>query len=109
MKVYIAGPITGIPNNNRRAFDAAVKHLREGGRDPVSPAELEEKIGAGHPWQVYMNRALSLMLDCEAVFVLPGWQRSRGASLEVYVATQIALPVHFAPLWDDFLPEEVSI
>ena len=41
MKYYIAGPMTGRPNNNFQAFHAAAANLRGQGHEVVNPAELQ--------------------------------------------------------------------
>lgn len=110
MKVYIAGPMTGIPHFNFPAFDAAAAKLRELGYDVVSPAELDDETdrdaalkspdgsalsygnaqgsGVKKTWGEFLARDVKLLSDggIEAVFVLPGWRKSRGARLETFVA-----------------------
>ena len=44
MRVYVAGPMTGMENNNREAFAYAWNRLLEAGVDPVSPHFLESAI-----------------------------------------------------------------
>lgn len=91
MRIYIAGPMTGLPELNFPAFHAAAICLRARGHDAVNPAEIPQDKSAG--WDACMRRALAQMLTCEAVALLPDWQRSRGASLEAFVAAQLGLDV----------------
>lgn len=88
MKVYLAGPMTGLPDHNFPAFHAATQALREAGYDVVSPAE--ENPVADHsrpePWAYYIRRDLRVLLDCDAIALLPGWEASRGACLEKSIA-----------------------
>lgn len=113
MKVYIAGPMTGLPQFNFPAFDEAAAHLRATGFDVVSPAELDDPedraaalaspdgaMHGGHhmnkTWGDFLARDVKLLADggIEAVFVLPGWQGSSGARLETFVASAIkGMPV----------------
>lgn len=91
--VYIAGPMTGLPDYNYPAFEAAAEHLREClGYDVVSPHEL---FGGDttRPYGDYMRTGLMAMLGCDEVYMLPGWERSRGASLERKVAEACGIPV----------------
>jgi hypothetical protein len=96
MKVYIAGPMTGLPQNNFPAFDAAAKQLRSAGSEVVSPAELDDPEDrelaladkpATKTWGDFLARDVKLIADSdiEAIVLLPNWQKSRGARLEVCV------------------------
>lgn len=97
-RVYCAGPMTGRESHNYPAFHAAAASIRALGYEVCNPAELNPE--AEHmppercqPWAYYLRRDLSAMLNCDAVAVLPGWQKSRGARLEVHVARQLGMPV----------------
>lgn len=114
MRVYIAGPMTSYPQFNIPAFDAAAATLRAAGYEVVSPAELDDPAtraaalvspdGApgtgssnGETWGDFLARDVKLIADdgIEAVFVLPGWARSRGARLETFVASALCgLPIY---------------
>ena len=114
MRVYLAGPMTGIPQFNFPAFDAAARDLRDRGFDVVSPAEMDDPEtrraalaspdGApgsgttnGETWGDFLARDVKLIADggIEAIIVLPGWERSRGARLETFVgAAMCGLPVY---------------
>ena len=101
MKLYIAGPMTGLPEYNYPAFHAAAAELRAAGHEVVSPAEGWEHITdpAAVSWQDYMRSGLSKLLHCEAVALLPGWAGSRGASLEVRVAEALGMPTRLVAEW----------
>ena len=45
MRVYISGPMTGLPDCNRAAFDAAAKRLAEQGFFAVNPADISRLFG----------------------------------------------------------------
>jgi len=93
--VYIAGPMTSIPEFNFPAFKAAASDIDEMGVSAVYctafgiPPAPEDAL----PWEEYRREALQLMLTCNAVVVLPGWRESKGARLEVYVALELGMPV----------------
>ncbi|WP_304458991.1 DUF4406 domain-containing protein [Alicyclobacillus sendaiensis] len=91
MKVYIAGPMTGLPDYNYPAFFRAAEAIRALGDEPLNPAEGVTDLH--QPWAWYMRRALRLLLDADAVAMLPGWQSSRGARLEYVIAQQLGMPV----------------
>lgn len=92
MKLYIAGPMTGLPEYNFPAFHAAAANLRGKGHEVVNPAELPAPDDP--TWENYLRGALRAMLTCEAVVLLPGWVKSNGARLERMVADRLRMPVY---------------
>lgn len=114
MKVYTAGPMTGIPQFNFPAFDEAAAYLRGLGYEVVSPAELDDPVdraaalaspdgsalsygtGVKKTWGAFLARDVKLIADdgIEAVFCLPGWEKSRGARLETFVAFLCGVPIY---------------
>ena len=121
MKVYICGPMTGIPRFNLPAFDAAAVELRACGYEVISPGELDDPVVRqmewdspdGSPlakvgtWGSFLARDVQLLADdgIRAIFVLPGWESSRGARLETFVAFLLDMPIlslatnEAVPLW----------
>lgn len=104
MRLYLAGPMTGRHRWNFDAFEDATAALRARGYSVLSPAEMDLAEGFdpdapvaefteedGH---AAMRRDLQAIVSrVNAVAVLPGWDDSKGASLEVAVARSIGLPV----------------
>ncbi len=91
IKAYLSGPMSGIELFNYPAFMAAAKALRAQGYDVINPAELD--TDTTKEWHHYMRNDIRQLVDCEKIFVLPGWERSRGATLEVFIATQLGMTV----------------
>ena len=90
--VYLSGPMTGLPDFNRPAFHAAAAALRAQGHVVINPAEVD--LGPAATWADYMRIHLAeIARRVTQVFVLPGWESSRGAQLEVHVARSLGLPV----------------
>ncbi|QAZ41239.1 hypothetical protein C1M51_18440 [Methylibium sp. Pch-M] len=95
-RLYIAGPMTGYPGLNFPAFSQAAFGLRAAGFEVVNPAELNPP---GLTWEQCMRTDLAQLVTCQGVAVLPDWDRSRGATLEVHVAQQLAMPVRRVAEW----------
>jgi hypothetical protein len=93
LTVYISGPISGLPNDNREAFASAAAWLRSAGHDPINPLEIADRLPLDSAWADYMREDLRAMLDAEAVYLLPGWQMSRGACLEYRVAEALGMTI----------------
>lgn len=92
MTTYIAGPMSGLPDFNYPSFEAAARALRDEGVDVLSPHEVDTG-GEQRDWVWYMRETLAMLLRCDAVILLPGWQYSRGAKLEKYVAEALGMTI----------------
>jgi len=90
-RVYIAGPMSGLPELNFPAFHREAAHYRAQGLEVVNPAEINEDPSAG--WNECMRADIRELVTCDAIAMLPGWEKSRGASLEHYIARQLDLTV----------------
>lgn len=87
-KLYLSGPMTGLPNLNREAFAVAAKKLRKKGYKVVNPPELDRN-SPQRSWEGCLRRDIREMLECDKIATLAGWRRSKGANLEVYIGKQL--------------------
>jgi hypothetical protein len=91
-KIYIAGPMTGVPEHNFPAFHAAASRLRQAGWHVINPAEnFEGRIDL--PREAYIRADVALMVDCTTLALLPGWEQSRGAKLEYLLAREMGMAI----------------
>ena len=93
MRVYISGPMTGLPNNNVPAFNAAAKALRRLGYKIVNPPDLDKKEPC-RTWEDCLRRDIRHLTHCTDIATLPGWKKSRGANLEIYIGKALSFAVH---------------
>lgn len=91
MRIYVAGPMTGLPELNFPAFHAAAAHLRAEGHEVVNPAEINADPSAG--WLECMRADIRELVTCDAIYLLSGWQQSRGAMIEAGIATSLGFRV----------------
>jgi hypothetical protein len=98
--VYIAGPMTGLPNYNAEAFNAADDKLTSNGWVVVNPIKRDTETMGGVPenakpgspkWQECLRRDIMDILGVDAIHLLPGWERSKGATLEMMVAKELGV------------------
>lgn len=84
-KIYISGPISGTDDWEER-FTRAEKDLRgiysAAGEEieVVNPASL--RMPESTTWQQYMDITLQMLRGCDEIYMLKGWQRSKGARIE---------------------------
>ena len=88
-KIYISGAVTSDPDF-RCKFERAEELLREKGYIPVNPVKGEED---GKEWKYYLKKDLKKLLDCNGIYILSDWHKSRGAQLEIHVAIELGLEV----------------
>jgi hypothetical protein len=102
MRIYIAGPMRSIPYYNFPEFAKAREKLLLEGFDVVSPADLDLAVGVnpyglpvdydwstlppGMDFEACLKRDTEAVLSCDAIFMLRGWERSKGARAELALA-----------------------
>lgn len=79
MKIYISGAITGDPNYYDK-FKEAEQTLKEIGFDVINPAD--NKMPPNTTWEQYMQVSITQLAMCEAIYMLKGWEQSKGATIE---------------------------
>ena len=107
MKVYLAGKMRGLPSFGAEEFRKAARVLRERGFEVISPLEMDEDAGIrvdgltgfedladqGFDIRSTLLKDLAVVLmDVDAVVLLPGWKGSRGAIAEYATAQAASVP-----------------
>lgn len=92
-KLYLAGPMAGLPEHNFPAFHAEAARLRALGYTVANPAEINGD-SPNMPYMWYIRRDLAELIQCEAVALLPGWYTSRGANIEYATARMLEMPTY---------------
>lgn len=90
-RVYVAGPMTGIEEFNYPAFNAVADQLRSQGYEVENPAD--HGIVEGAQWADYMAYDLTRLGLCGVIALLPDWENSKGAQLEVLIAERLSMKV----------------
>ncbi len=128
MRVYCSGPMTGKPDLNRPAFDAAEKRLTAQGHFVINPHRISALFGTAEelecsffalyelekPQNAYttmsdldkamnedcarlaravLDADLAAVRSCDAIYLLKGWESSRGAKKELAEALSQGLQV----------------
>lgn len=92
--IYVSGPITGI-DNYREKFLQACEKLRSDLYNPVDPSMLGEMFHEDTKHSEYMKVALALLQVCDEIYMLEGWENSKGASAELAFAQAVKMPIRF--------------
>lgn len=98
-RLYLAGPMSGLPEHNHPAFHRAAEQLRAAGYIVTNPAENGLPT-EDTPWIDHMRRDITLMMArSNAVATLPGVSQSRGALAEVRLAKGLGFAVMTVDEW----------
>ena len=111
VKIYVGGPMRGIPEFNFPAFNAATEKLRSEGHVVFNPAERDIEahgvdiskgnetgceVTAAEQHGFNLREALCddltfICLHADAIALLPGWEKSKGATAELATARALGL------------------
>lgn len=106
MKIYIAGPMTGIPEFNFPAFMRAETMLQQHNWEVINPArkdierghDMTGLDGTVHPhgfnYQETLLADLHYVAECDAIFMLDDWDLSAGATAEHALAVALGKIVY---------------
>ena len=103
-RIYLAGPMSGLPDFNFPAFHTAAGQLRAAGYDVINPAEVNTDPDA--EWSACMRADITELVKCDAIALLPGWTNSRGATLEHHIAHCLGMQIFMVA---DLIGEQVSV
>lgn len=111
MIVYISGPIAGAADltfeEKKDRFYRAATQFKSLGHEAVNPFEvsacsdmscdpgqLADQPPGIHTWACYLRHDLIVMLEkCNAIALLPRYQESPGARLELLIAEKLGFKV----------------
>lgn len=93
--VFISGPMTGLPEFNRPAFNHAAAELASQGLTVLNPAIFPD--GLEH--HQYLAMTLVMLEQAEVIYLLEGWENSVGARAEVIRARELGL-MFVGQSWD---------
>lgn len=103
---YISGPKTGFQNGNVDAFNEAQIYLKKQGYIVVNPHELGKDLydkwsklntdsqnAKDDMWRDFLKLYIRHLTLCTDIFVLNGWDTSRGAILEILIGQKLGLSI----------------
>lgn len=92
MKIYISGPITGHDKTLiEAAFAKAEKDVLDRGHTVVNPLTLDKELPEDATWNDYMKKDIKELVECDGIYMIPGWVYSKGCNLEYAIAKAMDL------------------
>lgn len=93
-KIYISGPIAHHDLQERKSvFHFAENKLMHLGYEPINP--FNNGLPDEADWRKHMKADMTLLAECDAIYLLKGWYTSKGSKLELDVASSCGMEVVF--------------
>ena len=91
--------MTGLPNNNWDAFFAKERQLEVAGWEVINPARMDKEKGINPPsdydYEDCARRDIEALITCQAIYMLSGFQFSKGACWERALAKHLNLKRYY--------------
>lgn len=99
LKLYVAGPMTGLPERNYPAFHEACKKLMMAQYDTENPVDNDDIVVHADDYTDYLRAGIRQLITCDGVAFLPGFGQSKGAMMELYIAACLQMPIKSVEEW----------
>lgn len=105
-KCYISGQITGLkPEEYEPLFYTAEDQLKAKGYEVINPLRIAKGIAPElidpkthterEIWRTIVKADITELMKCDAIYILPNWERSEGATLEHDIAKGLYLAIDY--------------
>jgi hypothetical protein len=105
-KVYLSGKISGLQDLNKPKFEKWEKILTDRGYNVINPHKIDHK--GAELWVDFMKADIKALMDCEMIAVLDDWAQSRGAVLEVLIASALEYKIVKADTMEELVLDNIS-
>lgn len=96
-RIYISGKITGTDDYMER-FAEAERDLAKAGYEVVNPAKLDLIMPKTATHKEYMDMCITLLEMCDYIYMLHGWEQSKGANMELCKAKELKMHIFYQPM-----------
>ena len=91
MKIYLSGPMTGMPDYNMPEFDRVAGLLHKMGHQVYNPADTNDDFLQDRR-RVWVQHCTWIINEAQALVYLPGSEKSVGAQVEIRLAEAMDVP-----------------
>lgn len=93
-KIYISGPITGTQDYMTK-FSMAHLNLARKGYSVVNPAMVNAMLPEDTTYEEYMSMSFAMLDLCDSIYLLDGWENSKGAKMEFERAKEKGMNIYY--------------
>lgn len=94
MRIYISGAITGTTDFMER-FGKVEEMLTAQGHMVYNPAHANRFMPEGTTYEEYMKVSFCLLDMADAIYMMDGWEKSRGATRERHYAISKGKSIYY--------------
>jgi hypothetical protein len=95
MKIYISGMISNLSKAvYERSFNQAEQKLIASGHQVVNPLRIDHSRH-DQSWESFMLADIKELFSCDGIFMLAGWNDSKGAMIERAIAQAMGKHVYY--------------
>lgn len=94
MLIYLSGGITNVPDYMER-FAKAEEILTKQGLSVINPAKVNSMMPKDTTYDQYMQMAFTMLSFCECIYMLDGWEKSKGATWEMDYAQRNKIEIRY--------------
>lgn len=108
--IYLSGPISGMPEKNHPLFMRVAGCLRGMGHRVYNPREFTWTEPTFPKRKAFAEYCAFICNEADTIVLLPGWQKSKGATTEHGLAENCSLDIIEWTHWEAALtrvPEDV--
>lgn len=97
MKIYVSGPMTGLPEYNYPAFREKSAFLREIGHEVYNPSEFpyDGPLEDFPIREAFASYCKFICEEADAIYMLKDWKQSAGARVEHDLAKRLGLKIMY--------------
>lgn len=91
-KLYLSGAIAHLDLDARKmAFKQKEEELSGYGFEVFNP--FDNGLPDDAPWREHMRADIKKLLECDYIYMMLGWEKSKGCKLELDVASSCGISV----------------
>lgn len=85
-KLYISLPITGHSLDVVKKQAETYKNIWCKRYEVITPFDVHPNNDGSKPYSYYMGKDIEALLECDIIYMSPGWVHSKGCNAEYQVA-----------------------